>query len=141
MDWQCFVDAGILYPAPTGKIRCAPMISRAWQRVVDADCASRKCEWETADRELRKAFCVASNALVCYHELDMLDDCDFETAERFGVHFFGEELVTPMFDRARKLSEMMPLERKIPEMQKRKVRDCVAASSAYVALVECHTFR
>jgi hypothetical protein len=141
MDWQTFIDEGILDSAPRGRVRVEPMIRRAWQRAVDASAASRAGEWETADAQLRLAFSTASHALVCYDNLDMYGECDFELAERFAVHFYGEKLVGPMFERARNLRRMMPLERVIPEMTARKVRNCIAASSAYVALVECCTFR
>ncbi len=141
MDWQYWTDAGILAPAPTGRVRVEPTIRRAWQRVVDARAGYCKGDWETTDAQIRLAFSTASHALVCYHYLDLYGECDFKLAEEFAVHFFGESLVVPMFDRARKLRTMMPLDRTIPEMTARKVRDCVASSSAYVALVECCTYR
>jgi hypothetical protein len=141
MDWQPFVDEGILDSAPRGRIRVEPMIRRAWQRAVEATDASKAGMWDTADAQLRLAFSTASHALVCYDNLDMYGEVDFELAERFGVHYYGEGLVVPLFERARNLRRLMPLEREIPEMTARKVRNCIAAASAYVALVECCTFR
>lgn len=140
MDWQRWVDAGVLAPAPTGRIRVEPTIRRAWSRVTDARQASLAGEWDEADEKLRAAFATAGHALVCYHYLDLYGECDFELAEEFAVHFYGEKPVIPLFDRARRLRELMPLPRQIPELTARKVRDCIASSSSFVALVECATF-
>lgn len=140
MDWQCWIDAGILHPAPTGRIRVEPTIRRAWERVSDSRDAYGVGDWEVCDAKLREAFATASHALVCYQNLDLFTDVDFALAEKFAVHFYGPELVGPMFERARNLRRMMPLEPSIPEMTARKVRDSIASSSAYVALVECCTY-
>ncbi|MBE0417332.1 MAG: hypothetical protein IBX63_06170 [Coriobacteriia bacterium] len=141
MDWQCWVDDGILAPAPMGRVRVEPIIRRAWQRVADSRAAYAVGDWETADTQMRQAFATASHALVCYHYLDLYGECDFELAEKFAVHFYGQSLAGPMFERARNLRRMMPLEPTVPEMTARKVRDSIASSSAYVALVECCTYR
>ncbi|MDF1542774.1 MAG: hypothetical protein RQ731_09080 [Anaerosomatales bacterium] len=141
MDWQPFIDEGILASAPAGRVRVKPIIRRAWQRVADASDLSRKGKWEAADENLRLAFSTASHALVCYHYLDMFGECDFELAERFALHFYEERFVGPMFERARNLRRMMPLDPEIPEMTAKKVRNSIASASAYVALVECSTFR
>ncbi|MDY0087594.1 MAG: hypothetical protein RBS78_03460 [Coriobacteriia bacterium] len=141
MDWQRWVDAGILGPAPTGRVRVEPTIRRAWARVGDARDASLSGEWDTADEKLRAAFATAGHALVCYHYLDLYGECDFELAEEFAVGYYGKDFVGPLFARARRLRELMPLPREIPELTARKVRDCIASSSSFVALVECGTYR
>lgn len=141
MDWQCWVDDGILDSAPAGRARVEPMIRRAWARVGESSAAYGVADWETADARLRAAFATASHALVCYHYLDLYGECDFELAEKFAVHFYGEKFVGPLFERARNLRRMMPLGPTLSEQADRKVRNSIASSSSYVALVECATYR
>lgn len=141
MDWQKWVDAGILGPAPAGRLRVEPTIRRAWSRVGDARLAYKAADWETADRKLREAFATASQALVCYHYLDTYDDVDFELAEEFALNFYGEKFVGPIFERARTLRRLMPLGDTLDEETDRIVRNSVASSSSYVAIVECATYR
>lgn len=141
MNWQRWLEAGILAPAPTGRIRVEPTIRRAWARVGDSRAATLTGDWEVADEKLRAAFATAGHALACYHYLDLYGECDFELAEEFAVDYYGEKSVAPLFERARRLRDLMPMSREIPEITARKVRDCIASASSFVALVECATFR
>lgn len=141
MDWQRWVDAGILGPAPVGRARVKPIIRRAWARVSESHNAYKAGDWESADTKLRAAFATASHALVCYHYVDLYGECDFELAEEFGTHFYGEDFVGPLFERARTLRALMPLDPVLSEEMDRKVRNSIASSASYVALVESATFR
>ncbi len=140
MDWQPLVEEGIVYPAPLSRPHSMPTIRRAWECVVKARMATLSSEWELADQEIRHAFCVATDALAFYHDHTTGGSCGFETARRIGTEYFGERLAEPIFYRASVLREMLPLEPELDPAQAREVRRCVAASSEYVALVECFTY-
>lgn len=141
MDWQPWVDEGVLGSAPIGRARLEPMIRRAWARVGESSRAYQVGRWETADEKLREAFSTAGHAIVCAQNLDPYGECDFELAEEFAVHAYGERFVRPLFDRARRLREMLPLDREISEETDKLIRNSIASSSAFVAYVESATFR
>jgi len=140
MDWQCWIEEGRVRPKPGAKEHAMPTIALAWDSVGEARAAYLDSEWELADEHLRKAFCTATEALVCHYDLELARKCDFEMAERLGSEYFGERVARPIFDKARILRSMMPLDKCIPEREGKEVRRSVAASSQYVALVECFIY-
>ncbi len=141
MDWQHLIDEGVVESAPSSRQNTVPTIRRAWECVVEARQAYLEARWEGAEAKIRDAFCVATDALVGYYDLRVRTGSSFDTARRIGADYFGERVSEPIFDKALILSGMLPLAPEVDTEQAREVRRSVAASSEYVALVECFTYR
>lgn len=141
MDWEPWVSNGTLGSAPIGYARVEPIIRRAWSRVGESSRAYGAGRWEMADEKMREAFANAGHAIVCSYNLDLYDECDFELAEEFALYAYSEDLVRPLFDRARRLRTMLPLGPEISEQTAKLVRNSIAASSSFVAYVESATLR
>lgn len=139
MDWQQLVDEGIVHPAPSSHVYSLPTIKRAWECVVEAREAYLSACWERADREVKNALCVATEALVFYHEFSIGGTCELDVARRIGIEYFGERLGGPIFENAEIIGRRLSLADEAAESDAKAVRRSIAASSEYVALVECFT--
>ncbi|MDA3935883.1 MAG: hypothetical protein PF636_03330 [Actinomycetota bacterium] len=140
MDWQRWIDDGLVRPSDTANERALPHCTDAWDRVVEARHAYLAGQWELADERLRTAMKTAAEALVYYHHFEPTAPDSYELAHRACREVFGERMIERIFDRADILKNMMPLPETIPELESREVRRSVAASAELVALVEAFVY-
>lgn len=141
MDWEPWLDDGWVTPIDDGGRKPAmDMVRRSWDVVIAARAAYLRGDWEGTDSQIRNAFIAGTYAVLKREELDPARDFDFETAQRLSREIFGEALIDGVYERARILRAMMPLEERLGERDARLVRRSVAASSEYVAMVESYCF-
>lgn len=141
MDWEPWLDDGWVIPIDDGGRKPSmDMVRRSWDVVIAARAAYLRGDWEGTDAQLREAFIQATYAVLKREELDPARDFDFETSQRLSREIFGEQLIDGVYERARILRAMMPLEERLGERDARLVRRSVAASSEYVAIVESYCY-
>lgn len=137
MDWTPWIERGVVRQLDEGGREPALQICRiAWDKVVASRAAYLRNDWGTADTELRDAFILGTEAIMLRHEMGPVGEYDFELSQRLNRTIFHEGMIDGIYERARILRSMLPLEDEIPEQKARLVRRSVAASSEYVALVE-----
>lgn len=137
MDWTPWIERGVVRQLDEGGKEPALQICRiAWDKVVASRAAYLRNDWGTADTELRDAFILGTKAIMLRHEMEPIGEYDFELSQRLNRAIFHERMIDGIYERARILRSMLPLEDEIPEQTARLVRRSVAASSEYVALVE-----
>ncbi len=137
MDWTPWVERGVVRELDEGGREPALQICRvAWDKVVASRAAYLRNDWGTADIELRDAFTLGTKAILLRHDMEPIGDYDFELSQRLNRDIFHEGMIDGIYERARILRSMLPLDQEIPEEKARLVRRAVAASSEFVALVE-----
>lgn len=140
MDWQRWLDDGLVRPSETARERALPTCKHAWDRVVEARAAYLAGEWERADERLRSAMKTATEALFYYHDYEPTAPDSYELAHRACREVFSDWLVERIFDQAEGLHELLPLEDTVDEETSHAIRRSVAASSELVALIESFVF-
>lgn len=137
MDWTPWLEQGLVRELENGGREPALRVCRdAWNKVIESRAAYLRNDWDGADTALREAFSVGTQAMLLRYELAPVGEYDFETSQRLNRVVFHERVVDGIYERARILRYMLPLDPEISEDKARLVRRAVAASSEYVALVE-----
>ncbi len=141
MDWEPWLNDGFVRSVDYGgRDRSLDRIKKAWERVIAARAAYLCNDWRETDDQLRQAFVVGLHAVLLREDLEPACDYDLEIVQRVVREMFSEPMVDSIFERARILRNMMPLDPILPDTQSRLVRRSVAASSEFVALAEGYCF-
>lgn len=141
MEWEPFVEEGVLEPCDTCKDEAMPRVRDGWDGVVRARARYLECQYDAADAELRLAMALAGESLCLYYGYRPVEPPTFELSERICKAFFKRHIAEGIFERAQILGGMMPLpnEPLHPDVS-RQVRRSVAASSELCALVESFVY-
>ncbi len=99
MDWQAWIDDGLIEPDETQKKTATHTVAAAWNIALDARRQYYAGNLEHADELLREAFRTATHALIQSEGYTPCVDCDLELARRAGVEYFGPTIACDLFDR------------------------------------------
>lgn len=141
MEWESFVDEGVVEPDDSAKTRSMPRLNEAWDGVIRARQLCLDHAYGYSDAEVRQAMAAAGDSLCLYYGYRLADPATFETSRRICSAFFKPGIADAVFERACILGEMLPLpsEELDPDVSKR-VRHSIGASAELCAMVEAFVY-
>jgi len=138
-DYSAWVEEGLAVVDESAVDEALPQVRDAWDAASLARAAYKRCDYETADREMRRSMALAGSALLMKRGFRPLLPEDPDLAKRACVEQWGD-IAEAIYKKSGRLRRMRPL---VPPLTKR--RDTFARRSVYAcgelcALVECTLF-
>jgi hypothetical protein len=97
MDWQAWIDEGLIEPDETQKQTATETVAAAWNIALDARRNYYAGQLEEADELLREAFLTATRALIQHEGYTPCVECDLDLARKAGLEYFGPTIATDLF--------------------------------------------
>ena len=141
MEWEPFVEEGLIVPCDGKRAEALPLVNVAWKGVTRARHACEGFQWDVADVEAHDAMALAGDSLCLYYGYRFAEPPTFEGSQRICSAFFKPGIADAVFERAGILEGMMPLpnEELDPDLLKR-ARHSVGASAELCAMVESFVY-
>ncbi len=141
MDWEQFVEGGLIGPAPEAKARSMPLLNEAWDAAIRARRQCVEHEYAASDRSIREAMTIATDSLCQYFGYRFVKPATFDDAQLVCSAYFNPGIADGVFERARILGGMLPLpEIELEEDLNNRVRHSVGASAELCAMVEAFVY-
>ncbi len=141
MEWEPFVEEGLLVASPDAKAQSMPRLNDAWDGAILARKECLAYRYDSADAAIRVAMTDAGESLCNYYGYRFAEPATFEASQRVCSAFFKPGIADAVFERALIISGMMPLpNERLDEDNEKRVRHCVGASAELCAMVEAFVF-
>jgi hypothetical protein len=141
MQWEPFVEEGLIVAADDTQGLAMPRVNEGWEANIRARARYGECRYDAANDELRNSMAIAADALTLYYGYRLTREPSFEISERLCTSFFKPNIARAVFDRARILADMLPLpEEPLDEDRARRIRHSIGASAELCAMVESFVY-
>ena len=99
MDWQPWIDEGLIEPDEGQRAQAAETIAVAWEIAQKARAEHQADNLAQAEDLLRQAFLTATIALIQSEGYSTCTECDLEFARATGERYFGATITQDLFSR------------------------------------------
>ena len=98
MDWQSWVDEGLIVRDEEQKREAPDTVSQAWDVALRARQSYLAGDLDAADELLREVFLTATHALVQSEGFTPCVECDLKLARKAAEAYFGPSITGDLFD-------------------------------------------
>jgi len=141
MEWEPFVEEGLLVAEPEAKSQSLTRLNDAWDGAILARKECLAFHYPEADAAIRVSMTDAGESLCNYYGYRFAKRATFEASQRVCSAFFKPGIADAVFERALIMSNMMPLPNvRLDEDSEKRVRHCVGGSAELCAMVEAFVF-
>lgn len=141
MEWEPFVEEGVLAASANAKADSMPRLTDAWNSAIEARRECLDFRYDTADAAQREAMTAAGESLCNYYGFRFAEPVTLDASRRLCVAFLKPGIGDRIFDRAHILNAMLPLpNEQLDEDDEKRVRHSVGASAELASMVESFVF-